>query len=225
MPVWLLRPRGRGDFIRQRAGGERRKLMCHSRWFLCFPSTWSQTGRREEMIYAHKGKRQGKRGRVRGRERKYHKRLPVREMSSFWWKCSCHDFCYGLKCWNCFQSEKLSCLSLRIGNGSISEQKHQQAQQCNAIFFPHYLHTVIQPIRRCPAALLRACFTIGAFFFLYSLLCNLEGIILWPASFINNCGSPINFLKSTSSWWQHIEYVGTQFVVRLLDCLQYYNCT
>lgn len=70
----------------------------------------------------------------KGRERKYYKRLPVREMSSFWWKCSCHDFCYGLKCWNCFQSEKLSCLSLRIGNGSISEWKHQQAQQCNAIF-------------------------------------------------------------------------------------------
>lgn len=183
MPVWLLRPRGRGDFIRQRAGGERRKLMCHSRWFLCFPSTWSQTGRREEMIYAHKGKRQGKRGRVRGKERKYHKRLPVREMSSFWWKCSCHDFCYGLKCWNCVQSEKLSCLSLTIGNRSISEQKHQQAQQRNAISIPHYLHTVIQPIRWCPAALLRTCFTkefihIVCFATWRILFCGLPGLLI-----------------------------------------------
>ncbi len=105
----------------------------------------------------------------RGRERKYHKRLPVREMSSFWWKRSCHDFCYGLKCWNCFQSEKLSCLSLRIGNGSISERKNTNRHNNVMQFFPHYLHTVIQPTRWCPAALLRACFTIGAFFIRFTM--------------------------------------------------------
>lgn len=203
MPVWLLRPRGRGDFIRQRAGGERRKLMCHSRWFLCFPSTWSQTGRREEMIYAHKGKRQGERGRVRGRERKYHKRLPVREMSSFWWKCSCHDFCYGLKCWNCFQSEKLSCLSLRIGNGSISEQKHQQAQQCNAI--SSTLSTHSNPTNTVMSCSLVKNLFHNWSFFSYSfgtwriLFCGLPHLLI--------TGSPINYLKSTYSWWQNIGYV------------------
>lgn len=139
-------------------------------------------------------------------------------MSSFWWKCSCHDFCYGLKYWNCFQSEKLSCLSLRIRNGSISEQKHQQAQQCNAIFPPHYLHTVIQPIRWCPAALLRTCFTIRVLS--YSLLCILEDNILWPTSYINNCGSPINYLKSIhTADGRIVGHPGRNFIGTLLYCL------
>lgn len=204
--------------------------MCHSRWFLCFPSTWSQTGRREEMIYAHKGKRQSERGRVRGRERKYHKRLPVREMSSFWWKCSCHDFCYGLKCWNCFQSEKLSCLSLRIGKKKYfrakSTNRHNNVMQIFLFFFfEHYLQTVIQPIQWYPAALLRTCFTIGVFFSPHSLLCNLEDIILWPALFINPCSSPIHYLKSTCGSWQNIVYVTryccsnfSQWLVHSVQC-------
>lgn len=79
-----------------------------------------------------------------------------------------------------------------------STNRHNNVMQ----FFPHYRHTVIQPIQWCPAASLRTCFTRGVF--LYSLLCNLEDIIPWPASFINNCGSPINYLKSTYSWWQNI---------------------
>lgn len=89
--------------------------------------------------------------------------------------------------------------------------RHNNVMQ---FFSPHYLHTVIQPIRSCPAALLRTCFTIGGFS--YSLFCNLEDIIPWPALFINNCGSPINYLKSTYSWWQTAENTEGKFAAALL---------
>ena len=224
MPVWLLRPRGRGDFIRQRAGGERRKLMCHSRWFLCFPSTWSQTGRREEMIYAHKGKRRGERGRVRGRERKISQKAPgawnvfllVKTLLS-WFFLFLSFFFFLLLLWlevlELFSIRKAFLFVIKNWKWKYIPSKKKKKKSTNRhnnvmqfFFSPHYLHTVIQPMRRCPAALLRACFTMGAFS--YSLLCNLEDVILWPASFINNCTSPVNCLKSTYNWWQHTRCVG-----------------
>lgn len=82
-----------------------------------------------------------------------------------------------------------------------STNRHNNVMQ----FFPPYLHTVIQPILWCPAAL-RTYFTIV---FLYSLLCNLEDVILWPASFIINSSSAVNSLKSSGSWWQNIMYIFT----------------
>lgn len=191
--------------------------MCHSRWFLCFPSTWSQTGRRVEMIYTHKGKtgrgrREGGRVWVGRRERKKnHKRPWVRKMSSFWWKYSSRGFCYGSKWWNCFQSEKPSLLSLRFGNGgkkylwANSTKRHNSVMQ----IFPLYLCTVIQPTQRRPQACWGTCFPVFSYIVLQTwrmLLCGLPQILITVVhQFI--C---FFFIR----WKQNIQYVGDlQFAV------------
>lgn len=79
--------------------------------------------------------------------------------------------CYGLKCWNCFQSEKLSCLSLRIWNGSIfrskkSTNRHNDVMQ---FFFPT-LSTHSNPTNAAVScSLVKSLFHNGSFFIQFAM--------------------------------------------------------
>lgn len=144
--------------------------MCHSRWFLCFPSTWSQTGRREEMIYAHKGKRQSERGRVRGRERKISQKAPSAWNVFLLVKMLLSWFLLWLEVLELFSIWKAFLFVVRNWERKYfwakSTNRHNNAMCFFCVFFAHYLQTVIQTIQRCPAALLRTCLAIGRVFLL-----------------------------------------------------------